>query len=114
MKPRHWLIGLSGLTLAALGAVCLWTPSAPAQQPAERALRIEGTLACVSYDGNDSTIAIRTDEGAVREIRLRQFHVDQWATLIALLNNGNRVVYEVARDGSANVFPTAVYPRKDK
>jgi hypothetical protein len=114
MKPRHWLIGLSGLTLAALGAVCLWTPSAPAQQPAERPARIEGTLATVSYDGSSSTIAIRTDDGAIREIRLRQFPVDQWATMIALMNSGNRVLYEVTRDGSANFFPTAVYPKREK
>ena len=114
MNRGHWLIGLGGLACAALGAICLLSPSAPAQQPAERAARIEGTLASVSYDGNDSTIALRTDEGAVREIRLRQFHVDQWATMISLMNNGNRLVYEVARDGSANFFPAVVYPKKEK
>lgn len=44
----------------------------------------------------------------MREIRLRQFHIDGFAVLIEIMNAGNRVAWDVNRDGSANFFPAVI------
>ncbi|MBP7746419.1 MAG: hypothetical protein KA383_09800 [Phycisphaerae bacterium] len=108
MSRTRCLLAASAALLAALPVAWLTVPRAAAQQPGER-IRVEGTLAYVAYDGSDSTIGLRLESGEVREIRLRQFHVDQWPTMIDIMNAGNRVVYEVGREGTANFFPTAVH-----
>ena len=61
-------------------------------------------------DGRLGEIFIKADKTG----NLASGSLDATATMISLMNNGNRLVYEVARDGSANFFPAVVYPKKEK
>ena len=108
MRLATILIGVC-VAVVTLGSAALWTRPAAAQESSGSRTRVEGVLTFIQYDGNDSTIGLKPDDGPVREIRLRQFPLAQLPTLVQLLNGGNRVAYEVARDNSANFFPAAIY-----
>ena len=108
MRRSAYLAG--GVLIAtALSGFVRYARTATAQDTGGPRTRVEGVLTFIAYDGMDSTIGLKPENGPVREIRLRQFPATHLTLMLQLLNGGNRVAYEVARDNSANFFPAMIY-----
>ena len=110
MRSSSVLI-VPALGVVALGLLVSLGGSTTSAQIRRDTARVEGVIISVGFNGADAQIGLRVEEGTIRQVKIRGLSPERLPFLVDLMNNGNRVAYELRDNEADGVMPALLMPR---